>query len=81
MLNKLSDQQQGILMIVAGVVLLLHSLGILQRGLGLLIVVAALLLLYYGIKMAGYEKYFTAIFKKGKKKVKEEVKDLKERQK
>ena len=73
MLNKLSDQQQGILMMVAGVVLLLHSLGILQRGLGLLIVVAGALLLYYGVKMAGYEKYIMRLFKKGKKKVEQKI--------
>jgi uncharacterized membrane protein len=79
MLNKLTEQQQGILMIVAGAVLLLHSLGILQRGLGLLIVVAGLLLLYYGVRMAGYEKYITRLFKKSKKKVEETIQEQQEK--
>ncbi len=71
MLNKLSKQQQGILMMIAGSVLLLHALGILERGLGFLIVIAGLLLVYYGVKVAEYEKYFATLFKKGEQKVQE----------
>ena len=71
MLNKLSKQQQGIVMIIAGSVLLLHALGILEKGLGFLIVIAGVLLVYYGIKFAGYEKYLSALFKKGEKKAEE----------
>ncbi len=75
MANKLSDQQQGMLSITAGaVILLLYSMGVIQRFLGLLVVVGGLLFIYYGMKLAGYDQYLMRLFKKEKRAVKKKIK-------
>ena len=51
----LSDTHKGILLMVAGIILILHTLGIIQKGLSILIILAAVYMIIVGfIKMDGY---------------------------
>ena len=55
-LNRLSDNHKGILMIAAGAILLLHTMGIIQTGLSFLIIIGSIMLIVYGFFKAGYDK-------------------------
>jgi hypothetical protein len=55
-MRNLSEKTQGILFIVIGFVLLLHALGLVQKGLSLIIVAMGVYLVILGfIKSGAYE--------------------------
>lgn len=78
-MKQISSQQQGILMVAAGIILLLHALGVLQRVFGIIIVIGAVALIFAGIKTAGWDKPLMKLFKQEKKQVRKEVEKVKER--
>lgn len=55
-LNQLSDNHKGILMIIAGFALLLHTMGIIQTGINFMIIVGSIILIIYGFFKARYDK-------------------------
>ncbi len=55
-MRNLSERTQGIIFIVIGLVLLLHALGIVQRGINLIVIGMAIYLIIIGsIKSGAYE--------------------------
>ena len=69
MLNVLSDTTKGILLIAAGTVLLLHTLGIIQKGLDGVIIVFAVAFIVIGLLKIRVDKMVMGKLKeyKGKK--------------
>lgn len=55
-LSRLSDNHKGILMIITGAILLLHTMEIIQTGLNLMIIIGSIMLIIYGFFKAGYDK-------------------------
>ena len=54
-MRNLSERTQGIIFIVIGIVLLLHALGIVQRGINLIVIAMAIYLIIIGsIKSGAY---------------------------
>jgi hypothetical protein len=57
LLTFLPDLYQGIIIMVAGVILLLHTLGFMERGLHYLLIAGALYMIILGfVKMDGVER-------------------------
>lgn len=57
LLNFLPEIFQGIIIMVAGIILLLHTLGFMEQGLQYLIIAGALYMIVLGfIKMGGLEQ-------------------------
>ena len=51
------DMLQGLTALVGGITMLLYSLGIVERGITTLLILASLVLIFYGIIKSGlYEK-------------------------
>lgn len=56
--RDLSPFYRGLLMICIGAILLLHTLGILERGFGIIIILTSLYLILQGLIISGlYEKF------------------------
>lgn len=56
--HELSPFYRGLLMITIGSILLLHTLGILERGFGIIIILASLYLILQGMIISGlYDKF------------------------
>ncbi len=61
-MRNLSERTQGIIFIVIGIVLLLHALGIVERGINLIVIAMAIYLIIIGsIKSGVYEKLLRMI--------------------
>jgi hypothetical protein len=57
LLTFLPDLYQGIIIMVAGIILLLHTLGFMERGLNYLLIAGAVYMIILGfIKMDGVER-------------------------
>lgn len=55
--QKLPNTYQGITLIISGIILLIHTLGIIETGLNLIIIAAALYLIACGlIKIGAYNR-------------------------
>jgi len=70
-LEKISDRHKGILLVVAGTILLLNTLGILQAWLNTFLIVGALAMIAYGIYFLREDerikKYYQKMLKTFKK--------------
>jgi hypothetical protein len=64
--KDLSDTIKGVLFIIAGLILLLHTLGIIQRGLDILIIGLSIYMIIYGFIKANYHQKIILLIK-GKK--------------
>lgn len=54
-----SNQVKGLLIMGAGILLMLNSLGIIEKGLNAVVIAAAILMVLYGFFIAGYyQKFF-----------------------
>ncbi|HXW86271.1 MAG TPA: hypothetical protein VEK38_02915 [Candidatus Bathyarchaeia archaeon] len=51
--NQFDSKKRGIIMIIAGTVLLLHALGFLKIGLDIVIIIVALYMIVYGVMQSG----------------------------
>jgi hypothetical protein len=57
--DAIPHQIKGIVIMVIGILLLLNSLGIIEKGLNALVIAAAILLILYGFVVSGfYQKMF-----------------------
>lgn len=64
-LNHISDNAKGILLMVGGALLLFNTLGIMERGLNLLIIVGAITMIVVGGMLSKvYEKIHSVLKKK-----------------
>ena len=62
---NLSSLQRGILFIMAGLILLLHTLGIIEKGLGYIIIAGSIAMIGYGVYlMEGHKKIVVLLQKK-----------------
>ncbi len=68
MIQYLTKDQKGILLIITGSVLLLHTMGFLAKGLDIIIIIGALGLIIYGFILADYYQKIQAFIKKYEKK-------------
>ena len=62
--KDLSDSGKGLFLMLAGFILLLHTLGIMQRGLDLIIIIASLYIIVYGFIKAKYHQKILVLIKK-----------------
>lgn len=62
--QMLTEVQKGVLYIVGGVILLLHTLNIIQRGLSTIIIFGSLAAIVYGIFKARLHKRIFALIQK-----------------
>jgi len=68
MVHKLSRNQQGLICLVGGSILLLYALGVFGRGANMMVVVAAALLMAFGFFRMGLHREITDAIKKMKHK-------------
>lgn len=68
MLHKLSRNQQGLICLVGGSVLLLYALGVFGRGLNMMVVVFAAFVMAFGFLRMGLHKEIIDAIKKLKHK-------------
>lgn len=54
MLQYLTNTQKGILFIIGGSIILLHTMGFLAKGLDIIIIVSAIGMIIYGFILADY---------------------------
>lgn len=59
-----SDTHKGIIMMIAGIVLLLHTLGILQQWLSFFLIAGSLYMIGYGFYKSGYTSQLLALLNK-----------------
>ena len=64
MLNQLSEQQKGGLLMTSGLILLLHTLGIIETGLNYIIIGGSVVMMISGFNKADGIKKINALFKK-----------------
>ena len=62
-LRNLSDKQKGIILMVAGFVLLLHTLEIIERGLDYIIIISALMMIVTGFMQGGFDRKIQKLMK------------------
>lgn len=63
--QKLPDKAQGLLYLVAGIVMLLYALGILEKGINLVVIAAAVCLMLFGyMKLGIHDKVMRLVHKK-----------------
>ncbi len=55
---------KGILLIITGSILLLHTLGILVQWLNTILITGSIIMIIYGIVLAGYHKKVFGLFGK-----------------
>lgn len=67
-LSQLSNNHKGILMMVAGFILLFHTMGIIQTGLNFVIIIGAILLIIHGFFKAEYNKKLVQLLQSTEKK-------------
>lgn len=53
-LDSIPSQLKGLLIIIAGTLLLLHTLGIVERGINTILIAASVAMIIYGFFMTGY---------------------------
>jgi len=56
--NSLSTQIKGLIVMVIGIILLLHTLGIIERGISAILILVSAGLITYGFLLTGYYKIF-----------------------
>ena len=65
--KQLPDKVQGLLYLVAGIVMLLYALGIVEKGINLIVIlVAACLMLFGYMKLGMHHKIMSLLGKKNK---------------
>ena len=64
--QDMSREVKGTLLMVAGLVVLLNTLGIFAQLLKLLVVAGAVYIFLYGLYLSGYYKYIANMVKKNK---------------
>lgn len=63
--NTLNDQTKGLILVVVGSVLLLHTLGVIQKGLNVLIILSSLYMIGLGlVKLDAINKFADILRKK-----------------
>lgn len=62
--NYTFDKVSGTLIMVAGIILLLHNLGILEKWLDTSIIVIAVAMIIYGFFRAGYPRLLFSMFRR-----------------
>jgi hypothetical protein len=63
--KQLPDKVQGVLYFVAGIVMLLYALGILEKGINLVVIVIAVCLMLFGyMKIGMHDKIMHLLAKK-----------------
>ncbi len=62
--HKLPNTYQGITLIIFGIILLIHTLGIIETGLNLIIIAAALCLIACGLIKIGAYNYVLLLLKR-----------------
>jgi hypothetical protein len=60
------DHIRGVLLMAGGVALLLHTLGLLQKGLSLILIIVSLLAIFYGFFTSGLYDFVLKITKSRK---------------
>ncbi len=69
-MNKLfpstNDTIKGTLLIIIGIILILHTLGWIRRGLDIIIIVTAILMIFYGILLVSKQNAIKAYIQKMK---------------
>ncbi|TET05913.1 hypothetical protein E3J79_03925 [Candidatus Dependentiae bacterium] len=73
--EKMSDANKGILLIIVGSILLIHTLGFIERGLNVIIILGSLLMIFYGaflLRHGMFKTYYQKIIARLKKKEKKE---------
>ncbi len=63
-LTTLSDTAKGILLMIGGALLLFNTLGIIERGVNLIIIAGSLVMIFYGIVMSKTHRKIYSLFKK-----------------
>ena len=63
-LNNLTQQQKGLLWMVTGLILLLHTLGIIERGVNYIIIFGSLAMIGYGFILFDSITKIKALLKK-----------------
>ena len=74
-LEKMSDTNKGILLIVAGSILLINTLGFIERGLNIIIILGSLFMIFYGaflLRHGIFKTYYQKIITRLKKEEKKE---------
>jgi len=70
-LEHMPDPYKGIILVVSGTILLLHTLGILERWLDIFILIGSLIMVGYGIfilvRQGMFKKYYEKMLKTIKK--------------
>ena len=56
--DSISHQIKGVLVMIAGLLLLLHTLGIIERGISAVLIAVSIGLMFYGFVFAGFYKKF-----------------------
>jgi type IV secretory pathway VirB3-like protein len=69
---------QGVLIIIAGLALLLHTLGIIEKGINLILIVLSIVLIGYGIYKTNIYGFIMCYMKKEKTVAKSENKSNQE---
>lgn len=67
-LSQLSNHVKGLFMMFAGFVLLFHTMGIIQTGLNIIIIIGSILLIIYGFFKADYHKKLFQLLQSTEKK-------------
>ncbi len=62
----LSEAQKGVALIIAGIILLLHTLGIIERGLDIIIIIGSLYMIVLGCYKMQYHKKVLAFLQQRK---------------
>ena len=62
--ERLSEIQKGTLLIVSGLILLFHTLGIIETGLNYIIIFGSLFMIVYGLVLVNVHKKIMALIKK-----------------
>ena len=61
-----NDTVKGVLLIIVGIILLLHTLGWIRRGLDIIIIVCAAIMIFYGILLISKQNAIKAYIQKMK---------------
>lgn len=62
--SKLSEQNKGIILVGVGAILLLHTLGLVQKGLNYIIILSAIYMIGLGLIKLDVQKKLMAYFNK-----------------
>ena len=64
MLKNLTKEQKGIILMLVGLILMLFSLGVLEKLLSYVIIAGSIAMIAYGFVLSGYGKKIMQLIKK-----------------